>query len=67
MLDRKERNFGKKTQKAQERAVAARMVTDLECNGVCRGAVKNNEFGSQFEQDGCLSTRVCENFSHTAP
>ena len=39
MLDLQERNFGK-TQKSQERAVAARMVTDLECNGVCRVAVE---------------------------
>lgn len=39
MMDLKERNTGK-TQKAQERAVASRMVTDLECNGVCCGAVE---------------------------
>ena len=61
MLDLKERNFGK-TQKAQERAVAARMVTDLECNGVCRGAVEVTNLAANLHKTDALAQECVRTF-----
>ena len=61
MLDLKERNFGK-TQKAQERAVAARMVTDLECNGVCRGAVEVTNLAANLNKTDALAQECVRTF-----
>ena len=61
MLDLKERNFGK-TQKAKERAVAARMVTDLECNGVCRGAVEVTNLAANLNKTDALAQECVRTF-----
>ena len=61
MLNLKERNFGK-TQKAQERAVAARMVTDLECNGVCRGAVEVTNLAANLHKTDALAQECVRTF-----